>query len=150
MTGVPGRPGVRGRVVVATLAAMAVAGCGATSGPPATPVRLVARDIAYDPGTIRATVGEPVVISLQNVGALDHDLNVDRIPVRDVQVQDALAGAHGHPATPSSLHVAASPGKVGTVRFTPTAAGTYEVWCAVPGHREAGMVAILEVRARGT
>jgi uncharacterized cupredoxin-like copper-binding protein len=109
-------------------------------------VSLVARDIAYEPTRLVATVGEPVEIAMQNVGAIDHDLNVDGIAVRDVQARDATTGGHGHPAKMPALHVAASPGKTATVRFVPTAAGTFEVWCSVAGHREAGMVAVLEVR----
>ena len=131
-------------VVVPLLAALAI-GCGA-SGAPASRVSLVARDIAYEPARLVATVGEPVEIAMQNVGAVDHDLNVDGITVRDVEARDATTGGHGHSGKLPALHVAASPGKTATVRFVPTAAGTFEVWCSVPGHREAGMLAILEVR----
>jgi uncharacterized cupredoxin-like copper-binding protein len=131
-------------LAVPLLTALAI-GCGA-SGAPATRVSLVARDIAYEPTRLVATVGEPVEIAMQNVGAIDHDLNVDGIAVRDVQARDATTGGHGHPAKMPALHVAASPGKTATVRFVPTAAGTFEVWCSVAGHREAGLVAVLEVR----
>ena len=131
-------------LAVPLLAALAI-GCGA-SGAPATRVSLVARDIAYEPARLVATVGEPVEIAMQNVGAIDHDLNVDGIAVRDVQARDATTGGHGHSGKLPALHVAASPGKTATVRFVPTAAGTFEVWCSVAGHREAGMVAVLEVR----
>jgi uncharacterized cupredoxin-like copper-binding protein len=106
----------------------------------------VARDIAYEPAHLVVTVGEPVVIAMQNVGAIDHDLNVDGITVRDVEARDATTGGHRHSGKLPALHVAASPGKTATVRFVPIVAGTFEVWCSVPGHREAGMLAILEVR----
>jgi uncharacterized cupredoxin-like copper-binding protein len=109
----------------------------------------VARDIAYEPGRIVATVGEPIEIAMKNIGAIDHDLNVDGITVRDVEARDATTSGHAHSAKPSVLHVAASPGKTATVRFVPTAAGTFEVWCSVAGHREAGMVAVLEIRPAG-
>ena len=131
-------------LAVPLLAALAV-GCGA-SGAPASRISLVARDIEYEPSRLVANVGEPVEIAMQNVGAIDHDLNVDGIAVRDVEARDATTGGHGHSGKLPALHVAASPGKTATVRFVPTAAGTFEVWCSVPGHREAGMLAILEVR----
>ena len=132
------------RVTAPFVAALSVS-CGAASAPAAR-LPLVARDIAYEPARLVATVGEPVEIAMQNVGAIDHDLNVDGIAVRDVEARDATTGGHGHPAKMPALHVAASPGKTATVRFVPTAAGTFEVWCSVAGHREAGMLAILEVR----
>ena len=133
---------------VTALGALLIGGCLGSGAPVAT-VSLVARDIAYEPARIRATVGESVEIALQNVGAIDHDLNVDGITVRDVLARDAISRGHGHAAKPSPLHVAAGPGRTATVRFVPTAVGTFEVWCSVAGHREAGMVAILEVIAKG-
>ena len=141
---VGGRPAPLVLLAVPLLAALAI-GCGA-SGAPASRVSLVARDIAYEPARLVATVGESVEIAMQNVGAVDHDLNVDGIAVRDVEARDATTGGHGHSGKLPTLHVAASPGKTATVRFVPTAAGTFEVWCSVAGHREAGMLAILEVR----
>jgi uncharacterized cupredoxin-like copper-binding protein len=132
--------------LVATLAVTLVANACASTETPTSTISLVARDIAYDPGRIVATVGEPIEIAMRNVGAIDHDLNVEGIKVREVRAQDATTGGHGHGASPAPVHVAASPGRTATVRFVPTEAGTFEVWCSVPGHREAGMVAILEVR----
>lgn len=43
-------------------------------------------------------------------------------------------------------HVAhADPGETVTATFTIDQAGTYTAYCSVPGHRDAGMVASLEV-----
>jgi uncharacterized cupredoxin-like copper-binding protein len=36
-------------------------------------------------------------------------------------------------------------GQTNQLEFTPTAAGTYEFWCTVPGHKEAGMIGKLIV-----
>jgi uncharacterized cupredoxin-like copper-binding protein len=38
-------------------------------------------------------------------------------------------------------------GQAGTLEFTPTKPGTYEFICTVPGHKEAGMVGALIVKA---
>ena len=43
------------------------------------------------------------------------------------------------------LHVAAGTGGKATLTFTPSKPGTYEYYCSVAGHKEAGMVGILTV-----
>jgi uncharacterized cupredoxin-like copper-binding protein len=43
------------------------------------------------------------------------------------------------------VEVKAQPNAKATVQFTPTAAGTYQFYCAEPGHKEAGMVGTLTV-----
>jgi uncharacterized cupredoxin-like copper-binding protein len=45
------------------------------------------------------------------------------------------------------LHVAAEPGATGHMTFTPTKSGTYEFYCTVPGHKDAGMVGTMTVLA---
>ena len=52
-----------------------------------------------------------------------------------------MSGMHGD----SAVHVAAAPGATGTVDFTPSEAGTYEFYCTIEGHKEAGMVGTLVV-----
>jgi uncharacterized cupredoxin-like copper-binding protein len=45
------------------------------------------------------------------------------------------------------LHVAAGPAGQGKLTFTPSKAGTYEFYCTVAEHKEAGMVGTLTVKA---
>ena len=45
------------------------------------------------------------------------------------------------------LHVAALMGQMATLEFTPTKPGTYEFFCTVAGHKEAGMKGTLVVKA---
>jgi uncharacterized cupredoxin-like copper-binding protein len=45
------------------------------------------------------------------------------------------------------LHVAAGPGAQAKLTFTPSRAGTYEFFCTVVGHKEAGMAGTLTVKA---
>ncbi len=45
------------------------------------------------------------------------------------------------------LHVAAGPAAQGKLTFTPSKPGTYEFFCTVAGHKEAGMVGTLTVKA---
>jgi uncharacterized cupredoxin-like copper-binding protein len=52
----------------------------------------------------------------------------------------------GNMTTEPQLHVAAMMGQTGVLEFTPTKPGTYEFFCTVAGHKEAGMVGTLVVK----
>ncbi len=140
------------------LMSLSLAACGSseTAAPAATEIDITATDIAYDVNSIASTAGQPIKIALQNEGALVHDFSIAAIPLagepRAVEgmgddhsmMEDheaMMSGMHGD----SDVHVAASPGATGTVEFTPTEAGTYEYFCTVAGHKEAGMVGTLVV-----
>ena len=45
----------------------------------------------------------------------------------------------------AALKVVAKPGQTVTLDFTPTAKGTYEYVCTIPGHKEAGMKGTITV-----
>ena len=49
--------------------------------------------------------------------------------------------------TAPMLHVAVGIGSTGTLQFTPSTPGTYQFICTVAGHKEAGMVGTLIVKA---
>lgn len=80
--------------------------------------------MAFDPETLTVAAGEEVEIMLTNDGAIPHNMSVD-----DAGVDETLDG-----------------GESNTFSFTaPDEPGEYEIYCNVPGHREAGMVATLVV-----
>ena len=83
--------------------------------------------LKFEPARITVKSGTPVRLTLTNDGALDHDWVVDNLDGKTVRV-DAKSKASA------------------TVEFTPTASGTYEFYCSVPGHREAGMKGTLVVQ----
>ncbi|HYO30605.1 MAG TPA: plastocyanin/azurin family copper-binding protein, partial [Thermomicrobiales bacterium] len=64
-----------------------------------------------------------ISLEFRNTGNLEHDWSVD-----------ALAFSPN-----------VRPGQTAVAELL-VPAGTYEVYCSLPGHREAGMVATLEVR----
>lgn len=85
------------------------------------------------------------------------ELGADSVE-HDFVVEDAAqfgAAEAGHqadePDDPDDLHVAhADEGEMVKATVTIDKAGTYTVYCSIPGHRYAGMVASLEVfEARG-
>jgi uncharacterized cupredoxin-like copper-binding protein len=81
----------------------------------------------FDPSTLTVKAGAPVHLTLNNSGALVHDWVIDNLDGKRVQVE-AAGGASA------------------SVDFTPTRAGTYQFYCAQPGHKEAGMIGTLTVQ----
>ncbi len=121
----------------------------ATTGPAVGPAQtVVAREMAYVPIDVKGVVGRPVTIQFKNEGLLEHDFNVMGIRASGVKAVDVgVSSAHGsaHGSALEAVHVAAGPGKTGTLTFTPLVAGEFPVACSVPGHKEAGMVGTLTV-----
>jgi uncharacterized cupredoxin-like copper-binding protein len=110
---------------------------------------VVATEFKFEPNTIEVVANRPARIVLQNNGALEHDLSVMTISVRNVRENSKVSAshdAHMHEAG-ANLHVGVLMGETGMVDFTATEPGTYEVECTIPGHKEAGMAATLIVRA---
>ncbi len=131
-------------ILFALAALLAACAVSPTSTGPQT-VTLKAVDIAYEPQSIEVTAGRPVTLTLVNEGALEHDFNITKILVTDVH--DSNEGGHaGHDDASSDLHTSVEPGGRSTLTFTPTTPGTYDFYCSVPGHREAGMVGQLSVK----
>ncbi|HET9661851.1 MAG TPA: PQQ-binding-like beta-propeller repeat protein [Thermomicrobiales bacterium] len=80
-------------------------------------------DIAFDPSELTISADTPTQVDLSNSGVLPHNFSIDEL---DISVDLA-------------------PGKATT--FTIDApAGTYEYYCNVPGHKDAGMVGTLTVK----
>jgi uncharacterized cupredoxin-like copper-binding protein len=80
----------------------------------------------FEPSTITIRANAPVNLTVDDSGTvLEHDFTIDNIGGQKVSVK-------------------AQPNGKATGQFTPTA-GTYQFYCAEPGHREAGMVGTLTV-----
>jgi len=97
------------------------AATGAGSG--STTIEVTLTEFAIAPVTLSAPVGT-VTLQVTNAGSQVHDLKIPSLGK----------------ATP---HLA--PGRSGTLELGQVAAGTYEVFCSIPGHIESGMKATLVV-----
>src|SRR5262245_7304650 len=116
----------------AALVMGAGAGCGgddddgdalpAVEGPASPSFDVTASEMKFDPDGVAVGAGE-VAVTLTNGGSIQHDLRID--------------GA--------DLFLEAGSGESvdGTVDLE---AGSYQFFCTVPGHRDAGMEGVLEVR----
>src|SRR6266581_1087225 len=108
-------------------------GPGAALAPaPAVPAqpqqfKVVATDVKFDQKEIRVLAGQPLEITLDNRGVLEHDFTIQN----------------------PSFQVKAAGGQTAKGTFTPTRERTYDFFCSIPGHREAGMVGKLIVGPAG-
>jgi sulfoxide reductase heme-binding subunit YedZ len=105
-------------------------------------VRAVDR-LRFDPASLSVKVDRPVQITLKNAGNLEHDFVVAGMPTRDVR--NEIQGDHAERVKPGMVMGDAAPNGEAIVEFTPTRKGSYEFYCSVPGHREAGMKGRLRV-----
>ena len=110
-------------VLIVALAAAIWLARGGQPGPatPAIPVEVVMTEMGYEPARIVAR-GPDVTLLLRNAGSLEHDFSIDALRL-----------------TPNLRPCGSE-----TVAFT-AEPGTYEVYCSIRGHRQAGMVAELVV-----
>ena len=142
---------MRNKVLTAIAAGMLLLGACA-SRPQPQEITLTAKTMTYDPSAFEATAGVPVELTFVNQDALEHDFSILEIPVESVSEADAVSAEHememGAAAVDPVLHVAAEPGATNNLTFTPTKPGTYEFFCTVPGHKDAGMVGTMVVLAR--
>lgn len=79
----------------------------------------------FSPDVIEVTEGEDVAIKLTS-SDVEHDLNIDGV----------------------SAHVVAVKGATAVGGFTAPKAGEYKISCSEPGHKDAGMIGTLRVKAR--
>jgi len=91
------------------------------AGAPSVAVDLV--DFGIRPLEIRVKAGQPVNLALVNRGRILHDLTIPALGFQAV----------------------VQPGQRTAAALTAPAPGTYELYCSVPGHREAGMTGRLVV-----
>ena len=123
-------------------------GCS-TSSQPATEITLEAKDLAYEPLSITVPVSQPVTLKIKNNGQVEHDFVIQKINVTNVVKQDSgMDMSHDMDDEEYDLHISVLPGESSTITFTPTLAGTYQYFCTVAGHKEAGMVGELIVTAQ--
>lgn len=125
-----------------------LAGCGGSPQPVSLPegaLRVEMGALYFQPNKLEVPKGQPVTLAVVNIDNNIHDWTIDRIPVKDKKEQSA--GHHaGHGGDAPDLHVSANPRKTGILTFTPLESGTYEYYCTIPGHKEAGMRGTLVVR----
>jgi uncharacterized cupredoxin-like copper-binding protein len=135
------------RVLFGGVLALLLTACaGAAADVPA--IDVAASGMRFEPSSLEITAGQPVRLTLTNNDALEHDFSLMEFPVEGRVKTDGHAGHEVEEgAEEPDLHVGAAANGSGTIEFTPSQPGTYEFFCTVAGHKEAGMVGSLVVTA---
>ena len=119
-------------VCAAFVAVASFAACGDDGGsaddPSTADLLVLGEDIRFDEDEYELAAG-PATIEFRNVGGIPHNLVFEEGP--------------GAPVA-GNVDVIQSPGETITYDVELTA-GSYPFFCSVPGHREAGMEAVLNV-----
>ncbi len=133
----------------ATLALGLLAALLAACAPRPQEINLSAQAMQYSPTTIEVTAGRPVRLTFVNDDGVEHDFSIMEFPMAAMgATQEPVAGHDmGHMAEEPELHLAAMMGQNATIEFTPSKPGSYEFFCTVTGHKEAGMRGTLVVKA---
>ena len=111
------------RLLPGLLVAVLVTACGGAPAASAPVVDIEATEFAFKPATVNLSAAGAATIRIVNKGIAEHDVTVDSI----------------------KFTVLAKPGESvsGTATF---AAGTYDFYCSIPGHKQAGMVGTITVK----
>jgi uncharacterized cupredoxin-like copper-binding protein len=119
-------------LLVAVVTALALTACGdgdGGGGEAATGAAddgggptVIATEYDFDPAELSIPADTAVEVTLDNQGIIEHDWTIDEL---DVQ-----------------LYADAGESTTGSVTAP---AGTYEVYCSIPGHRQLGMEGVLTV-----
>lgn len=124
--------------------------CASQSSQSAKDITVEMTDFAYTPASITVPAGEPVTLTLKNTGNIEHDFVVEKIDATTKVIEDSGSDAHHAHGEEQNydLHVSANAGDTSVIQLTVTEPGTYQVFCSVEGHKEAGMIGELIVLAQ--
>jgi uncharacterized cupredoxin-like copper-binding protein len=81
-------------------------------------------EFGFKPNAVTIPANTPVTLTLKNTGTTIHNFNIDQLNVQSPDI---------------------NPGQSVTVTIN-APAGTYQFYCNIPGHKEAGMVGTLTVQ----
>jgi len=127
--------------------ALLLSGCSMFRATSQRELLLTVDDRGYAPNLLQVEAGESVLLTLDNIGAVEHHFAIQKIsivtrgrgmnnmPGMDMSgMSEDMSNLESMP----QLHLVAAAGERNTLEFTPTQAGQYEFKCVVPGHSEVG------------
>lgn len=123
-------------VVVATASMILAAHAAA----PSDALVVEMREFAFRPALLRVPIGRPVTLRLVNRGQIAHQFETTALQGLALTVSDEQLRLEGVSVEILRLQ----PGASAAVVFTPRRKGRFPFACTIEGHREAGMVGVLE------
>lgn len=128
--------------IAAVAVAGVLAGCSSDSGE-VTQIELVTPGLEFSQKEITLNKNQAYKITLNNTDAVEHDIVIKGITAKGVKTGTK---AHGHGGSKDPVFAHAEAGKTDWVSFTPTREGSYDFYCTVPGHKDAGMTGKIIVK----
>lgn len=95
----------------------------AVAPPQANTLTYTSKEMRFGQTELRLQAGQEITLNLENYDLYAHSFDVEEL----------------------NLHVEIPANGQVTATFTAPEPGTYEIYCGVPGHKEAGMIATLVV-----
>ena len=136
------------KVILGLVFVLLLSACAGRSQP-TTEITMEATDFAYKPLSITIPAGQPVSLMLKNSGKVEHDFVIDKINVTDISVSESGPAEHHQMHQPKyDLHFFAKAGETSPLKFMAMEPGTYEIFCSIEGHKEAGMIGQLIILAQ--
>jgi uncharacterized cupredoxin-like copper-binding protein len=119
-----------------------MSGC-ARGNQPVSEIKFSVGEFSFNPSSASVYEDEPVTFVITNDGTMEHDFVIQTIETSNIVEQGGMDmghdTGHGMGAMDYDVHVLVQPGESKTITFTPKAVGSYEFYCTVPGHKDAGM-----------
>jgi plastocyanin len=112
-------------------------------------ITVILTEYQFNPKTITLTMGQPVLLNVQNQGKADHNLSSDDLPIANVKylkADNSSADLERYEAN-NVLNADAGSGHTSMVTFTPIKAGTYGFFSE--DEQKLGMVGTFVVVAPG-
>ena len=124
------------------------AGVPGNAKKPARTVTVVMSDsdgtMKFSPERLDVKKGEQVRFVIQNKGALKHEFMLASVKDNDKHAEMMKKFPDMEHDDPNAKSV--DPGKTAEIVWRFTKAGTFEFACLIPGHREAGMHGVVNVK----
>jgi len=123
--------------------------CSATPTP--SEVVITSTADGFSPATVEVDAGQPVRLTLNNMGSTEHQLAIKELPI--VSSGGATNGTNNMPGMSGSMsnladmnlyqvHMVAQAGQRMSMDLTPSKPGQYEFFCIEPGHTERGILIV--------
>ncbi|GLO65088.1 cupredoxin domain-containing protein [Oceanobacillus kimchii] len=100
-----------------------------------------ADEFSFSPNQVDLIAGEKVKITLDNIGEVEHDLEVIGMEAEF----EEMSSSHAHHQGDGKIHIHSNPGEKQEISFTPLKPGKYRYICTIPGHVESGMTGMIEI-----
>ena len=134
--------------IALAIAVLFLSACASKNSTPATEITVDMNEFLFEPASITIPAGQPVVLTLTNSGAQEHDFVIEKIKVENVSAEGDTVDEHyaqGDAHVEYDLHVLTAIGGTSVLKFTAIEHGAYKIFCTIQGHEVAGMVGKLIV-----